>query len=63
MLALGASEREFLCYALEVCAKEIKRKSRKTKKNQVKMDDEKGMKSVKLPTFDGEIKKFQLWWV
>ena len=27
------------------------------------MDDEKGTKSVKLPTFDGELKKFQLWWV
>jgi hypothetical protein len=27
------------------------------------MDDDKGTKSVKLPTFDGEMKKFQLWWV
>jgi hypothetical protein len=27
------------------------------------MDDEKGTKSVKLPTFNGELKKFQLWWV
>jgi hypothetical protein len=35
----------------------------KTEKTQVKMDDEKGTKSVKLPTFDGELKKFQLWWV
>jgi gag-polypeptide of LTR copia-type/Zinc knuckle len=27
------------------------------------MDDERGTKSVKLPTLDGELKKFQLWWV